>query len=220
MSWLGLEGMFFVFLIESLSVENTLCYVCGKKICTPSITDGTPKNSIRDCEIIPLKAFQIWILVAMEVVNILNGTDDEINGASGELLEKLESYIGIGIVSIAVLGWIGNFLCYKTVDFLPEPSNGTVLLKYLAVWASIYLFCQSSFAIDLQNFTRFSTRHNVRLQFIQTFQNENLPDAIFWLIYYYKTNPEFIQSRKGIYAIDIWGFFTFFKATFLLKCFF
>ena len=44
--------------------------------------------------------------------------------------------VKIATVVISVLGLLGNFLSYKTADFMPK-SNSSVLMKYLAVWDSV-----------------------------------------------------------------------------------
>ena len=96
----------------------------------------------------------------MEAFGNLNITSDEIDE---QFWKTPTSYVQITMVLVTLLGWIGNFLCYKTAYFMPEPSNGTVLLKYLAAWDSIYLLFHVSFVFDLQNIARFVHTTNVRL---------------------------------------------------------
>ena len=61
--------------------------------------------------------------------------------------------VKITTVVFSVLGLLGNFLSYKTADFMPK-SNSSVLMKYLAVWDSVSV-CLSGIipgSIDLAGF--------------------------------------------------------------------
>ena len=121
----------------------------------------------------------------MASVLISNTTLDSVNGAEEEILKRVSLYVRLVMALVTVLGWLGNYLCFKTA----EQSNGTVLMKYLAVWGSLYLFWQANSIVTTQYL-----HINVSLKFTIVIEPENLQK--FSLGNFFQSILEFGLVRK------------------------
>ncbi len=97
----------------------------------------------------------------MESINV-NITTEYPTAEDNNLWELAKDWATYVVIAIAVMGWLGNFLCYRTARCMPEPSNATVLMKFLAAWNSIAVTFQGVIAIiGFRSFTTPSRILNV-----------------------------------------------------------